>query len=171
MADKIQIAAYRKALEAAEREMNDVLAKLREFEELQNRAATLKSTIGGLTTLIGHLQVERQETRTELPRQLEDEPVSSAAQLIILHDEVQSGPKRYEQIEQILRESGQPMSFSKIVQEFRARQWPLSKTAGVQIIRNVVIRKAEKKELFMRNEAGLVGLIEWQRGESDLNAN
>ncbi|MGD0400338.1 MAG: HTH domain-containing protein [Syntrophobacteraceae bacterium] len=172
MADRNQIIAYKKALEAAEKERDSVLARLLDLEALQKRVARLDSTIEGLKALIGTAQTESQTASTESTSSQtpDQEHVRMPPRLIRFpsEDKTQTGEfKRFEQAEQILRKSGQSMSLTQIAHKFLEYGWLLNKKTAVQIVRNALIRKIEKGEVFNKNAEGLIGLIEWQSKEPE----
>jgi hypothetical protein len=59
------------------------------------------------------------------------------------------------------------MSLTQIAHKFLEYGWLLNKKTAVQIVRNALIRKIEKGEVFNKNAEGLIGLIEWQSKEPE----
>ncbi len=172
-----QIDFYKQALEAAEKEKQDVLAQLKALESLQRRLVDLNNAIKGLQKLIGEGVAEQQDPSTEVgslsqhSSESAEGNFSKAAQLLIELDNIhqQLGTKRFEQVEQILKDSGRSMKFPEIIREFHRREWLLNRTpVGAQTIRNAVQRKPD---IFVKKEDGTVGLKEWENENTELTTN
>ncbi|MFZ0942879.1 MAG: hypothetical protein WB930_19760 [Syntrophobacteraceae bacterium] len=180
MGDENRIIVYKRALEAAERERLDVLNQLQILEELQKRSTVLDATISNLKTLIGEFDPDQgvtssvagTETPTTATREVEQPLVQSkAADLLDVISEVETGLKRFEQIEQILTECNRWMTFAEIGQEFKKRGWHFS---SEQTLRNAVTRKDEavvekgKDKIFVKKD-NKVGLVKWREETSVIN--
>jgi hypothetical protein len=134
---------FRKAIDAAQHERNQLIEKLKDLEKIKQRLAQLDTFIEQGKLLVG---IETIEVPSEPPPQIEKRKGFGLIQL--------DGSKNplYLKAVQLIKEAGRPLGLSEMVEEFRKRNWKLSKDNPRQVLRNTL--KA-KPEIFSKNEQGM----------------
>lgn len=138
---------YLRAIELAQQEANDLMEQLKKFQKLQQRLIQLSTFIEQGKLILG---IESLDTL---------KPTSSPGKkkgLGLIYPEDLEEQPIYLKVVQILRETGISMTLSDLAEEFRKRNWKLSKKNARQVLRNTM--KA-KPEMFLKKGLGEGGKV------------
>lgn len=134
---------FRKAIEAAEHERDQLAEELKGLEKIQERVAQLNAFIEQGKLLIG---IETAQTISEPVRHL---IVRTRGYPSSTSDDSQK--PIFLKAAKIIRESGRSLGLSEIVEEFRKRDWKLSEDNPRQVLRNTL---KSKPQMFSTTEQG-----------------
>lgn len=137
---------YRKAIEDAEQEKQELIAKLKDLETIQQRLSRLEIFIEQGKFLLG---IEAQET----PKPLIPPAKTKAEELLSLINEGKK-PIHLRAME-LMQEIGRPMEIEEIEEEFRKRNWKLSPNHGAEVLRRCF---RGRPNVFSKNKKGLYSL-------------
>jgi len=134
---------FRKAIDAAQHERDQLIEKLKDLEKIKQRLTQLDTFIEQGKLLLGIESLKA--------------PLGPMPHLIQrtrgfpLFTSDDSKKPIHLKAAQIIKEAGKPLGLSEMVEEFRKRNWKLSKDNARQVLRNTL--KA-KPEIFSKNEQG-----------------
>lgn len=133
---------FRKAIELAQHERNQLIEELKELEKIKQRLTQLDTFIEQGKLLLG---IKSLEGSSEPTPQIEQRkgfgllPIDDSAKPIYL------------KAVQIIKEAGRPMGLSEMTEEFRRRNWKLSEDNPRQVLRNTL---KSKPQIFSTTEQG-----------------
>jgi hypothetical protein len=130
---------YQRAIESAQREMDQLSEKIKALEKYQQRYRKLEAFIGQGKVLV--------EESIEPSQPSAHEKVISFG----LTQPDSSEKPIYLKMVQILKEAGKPMTLAGMVEEFRKRNWKLSEKNPREVLRNTL---KTKPHVFVRAGQG-----------------
>lgn len=133
---------FRKAIEAAQRERNQLFEKLKDLQKIQQRLTQLDTFIeqgkllAGIESFEGSSEptplIERKRGFGLLPPDDSEKPI-------------------YLKVMQLIKEAGKSLGLSEMAEEFRKRNWKLSEDNPRQVLRNTL---KSKPQIFSTTEQG-----------------
>ena len=120
---------YRKTIEVAQQEISQLAEKIKGLEKFQLRMRQLEALVGQAKIVVGE-SIEPQEPT----------PSDKAVSLSLSYPDNSEKPI-YLKMVQIIKEAGEPLSLVDMVEEFRKREWKLSKKNPREVLRNTLKAK------------------------------
>lgn len=139
--------AMRNAIQLAQEELDQLQAKLKEFEKIKQRIGDIKTFIEKGKILTGIF---------ESPGQSAIEPPMTERPRLIRRRFDPEHKTVWERTRDLIKEFDRPMKVPEITKEFYARGWSLSENNGTEVIRTSMLNKPD---VFCKLEDGSFELI------------
>lgn len=137
----VDLSYYKKAIEAAEEEREQVILKLQELETHRKRLSQLESFIEKGKALLSQENVE--DSRNGL----------SQEGLFFIKEDSQM--PNYMRMAKVLQEVGRPMTLAELAEQFEKRNWKLSKNNPRGVLRGAFIQHPELFSKDIRKNGGI----------------
>jgi hypothetical protein len=143
---------YKKAIEEAQQEREQLFVSLKDLQKIQQRLTELDIFIEKGKILFGLESSEESPKSSDIPAS----PVRNKTRFTRHTPKEDSKKPIYLRIIDLLSETGKPMTLTEIAEEFHKRNWKLSKKNGREVLRG-----AFKKypEMFLKDNQGLSSLF------------
>jgi hypothetical protein len=133
-------------LEVAQKDLNLILEKLKEFDKLNRERERLETLINFTRNYLGKtsqaevtIEIEAPEGGLGLEIPLIEKPIVQGAQ-------------------EIIREAGRPLTLKEIQAGFRQKHWKLSEKNGREVLRFTLRKKPEIFVKSLKKDKGVYGV-------------
>lgn len=141
---------YKKAIESAEEEREQLLVKFKEFDALKQRLFQLENFIEKGKALLG---VEN--FQNDLSASPQHARFSRDAPQVLPFIQDDSEMPNHKRIAKVLQENGKAMTLNELVEEFKKRNWKLSKDNPREVLRGCFIQHPEMFSKEIRRNGGI----------------
>jgi hypothetical protein len=144
---------YQKAIESAEEEKQQVLTKLKELDALKQRLLQLQTFIEQGKALLGLENTEDSHGGPSEPSQHTES--STVAPRVLRFSRGDSEMPNHMRIAKVIEEVGRAMTLNELVEEFKKRNWKLSKDNPRQVLRSCFNQHPEMFSQEIRRNGGI----------------
>ena len=149
----VDLSSYKKAIEFAEEEREQVILKLQEFETYRKRLSQLESFIEKGKALLKEDNAEDSGNgASALPEHANPNTFTQEGLSFIKED---SQMPNYMRMAKVLQEVGRPLTLAELAAEFDKRNWGLSKNNPRGVLRGAFIQHPELFSKEIRKTGGI----------------